>query len=182
MASLATGVRVTPHLLKAVDEGEGWKPVEAPAPKTSIELKPETIQAVRDGLWMVVNGAGTGGRARIAGRDVSGKTGTAQVISLEGGRSAKGKTTRDLRDHGWFVFFAPRDNPQIAGVVFAEHAEHGANAAPIAKHAMETFFAKQDGKPLPPPLPVRGQPLPPPSDGDDPIPFTTPSGQNTVTN
>jgi cell division protein FtsI/penicillin-binding protein 2 len=129
-----------------------------------------------------VNGAGTGGRARIAGRDVSGKTGTAQVISLEGGRSAKGKTTRDLRDHGWFVFFAPRDNPQIAGVVFAEHAEHGANAAPIAKHAMETFFAKQDGKPLPPPLPVRGQKLPPPSEGDDPIPFTTPLGQNTVTN
>jgi penicillin-binding protein 2 len=84
---------------------------------------------------------------------VSGKTGTAQVISIEGGKSAKGKTTMDLRDHGWFVFFAPRDNPKIAGVIFAEHAEHGANAAPIAKHAMETFFAKQEGKPLPPPLP-----------------------------
>jgi penicillin-binding protein 2 len=182
MASLATGQRVTPHLLKAVDDGAGWKPVDAPPTKSPIELKPETIQAVRDGLWMVVNGAGTGGRARIAGRDVSGKTGTAQVISLEGGRSAKGKTTRDLRDHGWFVFFAPRDNPQIAGVVFAEHAEHGANAAPIAKHAMETFFAKQDGTPLPPPLPVRGQPQPPPEAGDDPVPVTTPLGRNTVTN
>ena len=55
----------------------------------------------------------------------------------------------DVRDHGWFVFFAPRDNPQIAGVVFAEHAEHGANAAPIAKYAIETYFAKQEGKPLP---------------------------------
>jgi penicillin-binding protein 2 len=182
MASLATGQRVTPRLLKSVDDGSGWKPVEAPAPKSPIELKPDTIQAIRDGLWMVVNGAGTGGRARIAGRDVSGKTGTAQVISLEGGRSAKGKTTRDLRDHGWFVFFAPRDNPQIAGVVFAEHAEHGANAAPIAKHAMETFFAKQDGKPLPPPLPIHGQPQPPPEAGDDPVPVTTPLGRNTVTN
>jgi penicillin-binding protein 2 len=182
MASIATGERVTPHLLKAVDEGEGWKPVEAKAPKSPIELKADTIKAIRDGLWMVVNGAGTGARARIAGRDVSGKTGTAQVISLEGGRSAKGKTTRDLRDHGWFVFFAPRDNPQIAGVVFAEHAEHGANAAPIAKHAMETFFAKQDGLPLPPPLPVHGQPQPKPEAGDDPIPVTTPLGRNTVTN
>jgi Cell division protein FtsI/penicillin-binding protein 2 len=47
------------------------------------------------------------------------------------------------------VFFAPRDNPQIAGVIFAEHAEHGASAAPIAKHVMETFFAKKEGKPLP---------------------------------
>ena len=32
---------------------------------------PEKLQAIRDGLWMVVNGAGTGGRARIDGYDVS---------------------------------------------------------------------------------------------------------------
>jgi penicillin-binding protein 2 len=171
MATIANGgTRVTPHLLKAVDDGKGWKPAAAPAPQSQVTLKPATIQAIRDGLWLVVNGVGTGGRARIVGKDVAGKTGTAQVISLEGGRSAKGKTTRDLRDHGWFVFFAPRDNPQIAGVVFAEHAEHGASAAPIAKYAMETFFAKQDGTPLPPPLPAQGQRQPPPPAGDDPAP------------
>ena len=61
----------------------------------------------------------------------------------------------DVRDHGWFVFFAPRDNPQIAGVIFAEHAEHGANAAPIAKYAIETYFAKLEGKPLPTLTPAR---------------------------
>jgi penicillin-binding protein 2 len=59
----------------------------------------------------------------------------------------------DVRDHGFFVFFAPRDNPQIAGVVFVDHGEHGSTAAPIAKHVMETFFAKQDGLPLPPLVP-----------------------------
>jgi penicillin-binding protein 2 len=92
---------------------------------------------------------------------VAGKTGTAQVISLEGGRAAAGRSSRDLRDHGWFVFFAPRDNPQIAGVVFAEHAEHGYSAAPIAKSAMETFFAKREGRPLPEPLgPQRAEPAP----------------------
>ena len=79
---------------------------------------PDKLQAIRDGLWMVVNGGGTGGRARIAGRDVSGKTGTAQVISNQGA-PRPARPTRDLRDNGWFVFFAPRDNPQIAGVVFA---------------------------------------------------------------
>src|SRR5579862_2452968 len=78
------GTRVTPHLLKAADDGGGWKPVAAPEPKSRVELKPDTIQAIRDALWLVVNGAGTGGRARIEGYDVSGKTGTAQVISLEG--------------------------------------------------------------------------------------------------
>jgi hypothetical protein len=88
-----------------------------------------------------------------------------------------------LRDHGWFVFFAPRDNPQIAGVVFAEHAEHGANAAPIAKHAMETFFAKKDGQPLPPPLPVLGKPQPAPAEGgDDPTPSSTPAAATVAVN
>jgi penicillin-binding protein 2 len=155
------GTRVTPHLLRAADDGGGWKDVPPPAPQSAAVMKPENLQAIRDGLWLVVNGAGTGGRARIPGYDVAGKTGTAQVISLEGGRAAAGKTGRDLRDHGWFVFFAPRDNPQIAGVVFAEHAEHGASAAPIAKHALETFFAKREGRPLPPPLKPQTPPPPP---------------------
>jgi penicillin-binding protein 2 len=155
------GTRVTPHLLRAADDGAGWKDVPTPAPQSAAAMKPENLQAIRDGLWLVVNGAGTGGRARIPGHDVAGKTGTAQVISLEGGRAAAGKTGRDLRDHGWFVFFAPRENPQIAGVVFAEHAEHGASAAPIAKHALETFFAKREGRPLPPPLKPQ-TPRPPP--------------------
>lgn len=150
MATLANGgTRVTPHLLKAVDEGSGWKPVPPPPPKSKVDLKPDTVQAIRDGLWFVVNAYGTGHNAQIKGYDVSGKTGTAQVISIEGGKAAKGKTDRDLRDHGWFVFFAPRDNPQIAGVVFAEHALHGSTAAIIAKHVLETFFAKKEGRPLP---------------------------------
>jgi penicillin-binding protein 2 len=111
-------------------------------------LHPEKLQAIRDGLWMVVNERGTGGKARIKDHDVAGKTGTAQVISNEGRVAAR--TTRDLRDNGWFVFFAPRDNPKIAGVVFLEHGMHGPNAAPVARHVLDTFFAKQEGRPLPP--------------------------------
>jgi penicillin-binding protein 2 len=149
MTTANGGTRYTPHVLKAVDEGRGWTPVPPAPPKQVLHLNPETIKAVHDGLYLVVNGAGTGARARIPGKDVSGKTGTAQVISLTGAKSVRGKSDFDVRDHGWFVFFAPRDNPQIAGVIFAEYAEHGANAAPIAKFAMETFFAKKEGRPLP---------------------------------
>jgi penicillin-binding protein 2 len=163
------GTRVTPHLLKSVDDGTGWKAVPPPEPRSTVQLKPETIQAIRDGLWLVVNGAGTGGNARIAGYDVSGKTGTAQVISLEGGKSAKGRTDKDLRDNGWFVFFAPRDDPQVAGAVFVEHSGHGGTfAAPIAKHIIETFFAKKEGRPLPPPPRMKDQPLVQ-APGDEPV-------------
>ena len=78
------------------------------------------------------------------------------MISLQGKERARGKTNQDLRDHGWFVFMAPRDNPEIAGVVFAEHGEHGSSAAQVARHIIETYFAQKDGLPLPmlvPPAP-----------------------------
>jgi len=153
IAALANGgTRITPHLLRAIDEGSGWKPFASPAPKSVVTLKPETVQAIHDGLWLVVNGSGTGARARMEGYDVSGKTGTAQVISNEGAKAAKGKTDKDLRDNGWFVFFAPRDNPQIAGAVMVEHGGHGGvTAAPIARHVLDTFFAKMENRPLPAP-------------------------------
>lgn len=151
MATIANGgTRHVPHLLKAVDEGRGWVPVAPPEPSAIVPMRPDHLSALRDGLWLAVNGAGTARRAQIPGRDVAGKTGTAQVISLEGGRRAAGRTDKDLRDHGWFVFFAPASAPEIAGVVFAEHSEHGYLAAPIAKHVMQTYFAKKEGQPLPP--------------------------------
>jgi penicillin-binding protein 2 len=148
MMTLANGgTRHTPHVLKAIDEGNGWMPVPAPPPQSAVRMKEANVSALHDGLWLAVNGAGTAGRARIPGRDVSAKTGTAQVISLQGARVAKGKI--DVRDHGWFVFFAPRDNPEIAGAIFTEHSEHGYYGGPIAKHIIETYYAKKEGQPLP---------------------------------
>jgi penicillin-binding protein 2 len=151
MAALANGgTRVTPHFLKAVDDGTGWKEVAPPAPQSTVAIDPEKLEAIRDGMWMAVNQAGgTGGAARIPGKDVAGKTGTAQVISNQG-KAAAGRTDKDLRDNGWFVFFAPRDKPQVAGVVLLEHGVHGGNAALVAHHILDTFFAKKDGTPLPP--------------------------------
>jgi penicillin-binding protein 2 len=152
MATLANGgTRVTPHLLKAVDDGTGWKPVPEPPPQQVFDIDPDKLQAIRDGLWMVVNAGGTGHNAQIKGYDVAGKTGTAQIISNTGKAAALAAgVTRDLRDNGWFVFFAPRDNPEIAGVVFLEHGVHGSNAASVARHVLDTFFAKKEGRPLPP--------------------------------
>ena len=157
IATVANGDRrVVPHLLRAENSGNGWVTADPPVP-TPVELQPETVETLQRALWLVVNREGTGRRSRIRGRDVIGKTGTAQVISLEG-RAAAGETNQELRDHGWFVFAAPMDKPEIAGVVFAEHSEHGYLAAPIARHIIESYFSKQNGRPGPT-LPLRSRPL-----------------------
>ena len=149
MATVANGGRrIVPRLLHSYNDGNGWRLAGSNVNPPRVKLSPTTLDVVKRGLWMVVNQEGTGRRGRITGRDVIGKTGTAQVISLSGREAAEG-STRDLRDHGWFVFAAPRDNPQIAGVVFGEHAEHGYLAAPIARHVIETYFAKREGRELP---------------------------------
>ena len=156
MAAVANGGRVlTPRVLRRSFDGRtGRTEAEAVRAASGVELAPETLATVRRGLWMAVNGTGTARRARLRGRDVIGKTGTAQVVSLSGRRAAA-SSELDLRDHGWFVFAAPRDDPRIAGVVLAEHGEHGYLAAPIARHVIETFFAKEEGFPLPAsPLPA----------------------------
>jgi len=152
MATIANGgTRVVPRLVKAVDDGNGWQPVPPPpSPFVPFVMKPATVSAVRDGLWLAVNGAGTAVRGKIEGRDVAGKTGTAQVISNQGKERARGTTDRDLRDHGWFVFMTPKDNPELAGVIFVEHAEHGYFGATVAKHIIQTYYARRDGLPLPP--------------------------------
>jgi penicillin-binding protein 2 len=143
------GTVVTPHLVKATDDGHGWTPLAAPKPRSIFPLPSEVLEPVRDGLWLAVNGAGTAGRAKIEGHDVVGKTGTAQVISAQGAKAAA-KAGLEHKDHSWFVFYAPRENPTIAGVVFVEHGGWGASAAtPIARYALETYFAKQEHRPLP---------------------------------
>ena len=152
IATLANGEeQVVPRLVKAVGTGDGkWEPMSSPpVVRNNVLFSPETLETLREGLWLAVNDSGTAIRAKVSGRDVAGKTGTAQVISNEGRLAALGKTDLDLRDHGWFVFFAPKDNPEIAGVIFAEHAEQGSVGAPIAKHLVETYFAKKEGIPLP---------------------------------
>jgi penicillin-binding protein 2 len=168
MATIANGgTRYAPRLVKAYDDGQGWTALPPPPVVESFRFKPSTDSALHDGLWMAVNAAGTAGRARIPGLDVSGKTGTAQVISLTGRQAARG-SDRDLRDHGWFVFFAPRDNPEIAGVIFGEHSEHGYSAAPIARHMIATYYAKKRGEPLPP---FTAPGLPPPTPPNEEVPI-----------
>lgn len=136
MASrLATGNRVIPRLL--FDS-------HAPRP-ASMNFAPEHIAVIRKAMNDVVNGPGTAGHARLPleGIQMAGKTGTAQVVSLNVS-SGKGGVWKH-RDHGLFIFFAPFDNPRYAGAVVIEHGGGSGAAYPIARDVMTFLFDPAKG-------------------------------------
>lgn len=125
------GRRVVPHL-KAGEIRESGERLELPR---------GVLEAVRQGLWAVVNApGGTAGRSRLDGVEMAGKTGTVQVVAQA--TWEMGKTLPfEQRDHAWFASFAPAVDPELVVVVFVEHGESGSGtAAPIAKAIHEKYF------------------------------------------
>ena len=87
---------------------------------------------------------GTGARA-FAGAPYSsaGKTGTAQVFTLKQNESYDARrVAAHLRDHAWYMAYAPADKPRIALAVLVENGGFGAqSAAPIARRVFDFFLA-----------------------------------------
>lgn len=146
MAAIANGGKVfRPHVVHMIEhsdpDGKSQRLKVASEVLHEVKLESDALHAVRDGLWKVVNeDGGTGGNARIEGLDISGKTGTVQVVAQHGWVKAEGLPFRS-RDHAWFASFAPRDNAQMVVVVFIEHGGHGGTeSAPLAKLMYEARF------------------------------------------
>ncbi|MEW6585244.1 MAG: penicillin-binding protein 2 [Nitrospirota bacterium] len=109
-----------------------------------VKARHESIEAVKKGLFGVVNENGGTGWAARSSIPIGGKTGTAQVVAMKSGLSYQER----FRDHAWFVAFAPVEKPEIALTVFVEHGGHGgAAAAPIAKKAIEAYLLPKSEEP-----------------------------------
>ena len=136
-ATLANGGRaVTPHL---AHQGEVREQAAASRRRNETGFSTQTMSALRRAMVGVVQ-RGTGGRAAVDEIAVAGKTGTAQFSSRSAGTDAD-DLPYAIRDHAWFVGFAPARDPRIAFAVFIEHGGHGGTtAAPVARRVMERFF------------------------------------------
>jgi penicillin-binding protein 2 len=116
-------------------------------PPRDFPLSEDTVAAVKSGMWAVVNeGGGTGVTARCPGIEISGKTGTAQVVSQTLEQSAK---SSEYKSTAWFVGYAPSDKPEIVVAALVQRGEHSAVAVPIVRDVIKAYFDKKLG-PKPP--------------------------------
>jgi peptidoglycan glycosyltransferase len=134
MALVAAGVAnggtiMAPHLLKQVRAPSGSLVTRVRPQVWKHAMKPQTAAILNQFMQAVVTG-GTGTAAQIPGIKVAGKTGTAE-------------TGKAHVYTAWFIFFAPADNPRVAGAVVLENQTNGFGgsvAAPIAKQLMQAIL------------------------------------------
>ena len=133
------GVFKQPHLMKdAQNVGE-----------ERVAISESTVGKVTDAMYGVVNeSGGTGTQLKLAGVELSGKSGTAQVIGYNT-RNRLGKQKK-FEDNAWFVGYAPKRNPEIVvAVLVQESGQHGGEAAgPVARDIVKAYYDKKNRKTL----------------------------------
>ncbi len=129
IATIANGgTRYRPHLIKKVfDQQTGSYRYVEPEVLDSIDISPENLKSIFDGMLAVTNPGGTAASAfRDTAVNIAGKTGTAQNPGYDG--------------YAWFAGFAPFEDPQIAVAVVIFQGGSGNYSAPIAKAIIEEYL------------------------------------------
>lgn len=128
------GYRYKLHLVKKVIDPNGAVKKEIqPELIDKINLLPENIDAVKAGMRKVTEEGGTASAAFVGFPiPTGGKTGSASV--------SKGQERHGRSAYGWFIGFAPLDDPQIAVCVVIYDAGHGGSVAPVARAIYNQYF------------------------------------------
>jgi penicillin-binding protein 2 len=152
-ATLANnGVAFRPHLVKEVRSSvDNQARFIARDPLYDLGIPAAQLGLVRRAMVAVTQPGGTAVYAALgAPYQIAGKTGTAQVVAMKQGEKYDPKKVEErLRDHGWFIAYAPAENPTIALAVLVENGGHGGgSAAPIARKVMDYYLLGKVPKPL----------------------------------
>jgi penicillin-binding protein 2 len=122
------GMYNQPHIVRRIYNSTTGQETPLVFTRRQIDIPQNYFEAVKKGMYLVVNGSGTAKNIKSSEYDLSGKTGTAQ--------------NSNGNNHSWFVGFAPFDDPKIAVCVLGENAGWGAQfAAPIAAALMVRYLS-----------------------------------------
>ncbi len=152
-ARIASGRAVQPHFTRRI--AGVVQPGSQPEDWPDLGVPEQMLQAVRGGMFAVVNEGGTAPKARLGGQvQMAGKTGSSQVRRVsrkqrESGTFDSKNLPWEYRPHALFVAYAPYDKPRYALSVVVEHGNAGgATAGPIARDIMlEVLKRDPAGKP-----------------------------------
>ena len=144
------GTSFAPRLVTALRDPVTQKltPV-APKPLASVTADAAQWQTIIDGMFAVTHGGTASRSAAGAEYSIAGKTGTAQVFGIAQNQKYVEKDISErLRDHAWFIAFAPVDDPRIAVAVLVENGRSGSGtAAPLSRLVMDAYLMRK----FPPP-------------------------------
>jgi penicillin-binding protein 2 len=142
-ATLANnGVVMKPHLVRDIENPitKDTRPVVRD-PSDKINVRQQDIDFIKHAMEGVVT---NGTAAKVfagAPYQAAGKTGTAQVYSLQGANYKGHAIPENLRDHALFIAFAPVEQPKIAIALVVENGGWGAEAAgPIARKVLDYYL------------------------------------------
>lgn len=140
----AQGEVYQPRLVTGVREPEsGATEVIEPVPMPRVQGgTPEQWTVIMEGMRETMVSGTARAIATSAEYTMAGKTGTAQVFSVAQNQSVSAAVQNErLRDHSWFIAFAPAENPRIAVAVLVENGGFGASAAaPIARKMFDAYL------------------------------------------
>ena len=137
MAALTAGIAnggdvPVPRVVRGIERGGVLTPTQ-PRVGARLPVTPEHLAVVRGGMASAAADAdGTAGTGVPAGMKIGGKTGTAEF----------GQPYPDgvFDTHGWYIAFAPAEQPQIAVAVYLEYGVGQTHAGPVAKEILEAYF------------------------------------------
>ncbi|WP_319404846.1 penicillin-binding protein 2 [uncultured Desulfosarcina sp.] len=138
------GTRYRPKIVKTIRTADGQTVYESiPEVVGRLPVSEKNLRLVREGLFKAVNDRhGTAWGSRLDGVAMCGKTGTAQVVGRREDEGDGGGEGEPIKDHAWFVAYAPREAPRIAVAVIVEHGEHGSSAAaPVAAEMIRFYLS-----------------------------------------
>jgi penicillin-binding protein 2 len=141
-AAVSMGGRmVVPHVVNPDVLPPGYVETANYTEVKNVAIDPAGWNAITDAMVKVLEPGGTAPSAHVPGVDIAGKTGSAQIVSLE--LRAKHRNDEDFAQNGWFVGFAPRRNPDIIVCVLFQGGEHGKLAARLATQVIKAYVEKQ---------------------------------------
>lgn len=132
------GTRYVPHFVRAVMTSDYSKTIvnKEPEVATKLDISQETLDLVRNGMRMVAKNKNVVDLFNDLPVKIAAKTGTSQVKKVINGKKVEGL-------NGFFISYAPYDNPEIAIAVVIETANAGSKTASIAADIYKYYFSEK---------------------------------------